>query len=144
MTRYRLSSSVPGANRPWLIESDEDNQPLHPDVVDFIRKVRYAREVQGFRFLLMLSPCPTGWKSEPEESVELIRKAVGSGLFPLYEVFDGVRYRINVHPDGTPLSEYAESQRRYTQSSVNVVMLEEHVRRQWIYLETMSKNFPTP
>ena len=28
MTRYRLSSSVPGANRPWLIESDEDNQPL--------------------------------------------------------------------------------------------------------------------
>ena len=46
----------------------------------------------------MLSPCPTGWKSEPEESVELVAPRGGSGLFPLYEVFDGARYRINARP----------------------------------------------
>jgi pyruvate/2-oxoacid:ferredoxin oxidoreductase beta subunit len=47
-----------------------------------------ARKIKGFRFFLLLSPCPTGWKSEPTDSVDLIRMAVGSGLFPLYEVFD--------------------------------------------------------
>jgi hypothetical protein len=26
--RYRLSSNVPGANRPWLIESEDDSHPL--------------------------------------------------------------------------------------------------------------------
>src|SRR5210317_2035285 len=61
---------------------------------DFLRKVRKARSVKGFRFLLMLSPCPTGWKSEPDQSTELVDLAVRSGLFPLYEVFDGCRYHI--------------------------------------------------
>ena len=28
MIRYRSLRMAPGANRPWLIESDEDNQPL--------------------------------------------------------------------------------------------------------------------
>jgi hypothetical protein len=28
MMRYRPSSSVPGANRPWLIESDDESHPL--------------------------------------------------------------------------------------------------------------------
>ena len=40
-----------------------------------------ARHLRGFRFLLMLSPCPTGWKSEPAESVDLMR--AGGGLRPV-------------------------------------------------------------
>ena len=105
---------------------------------DFLRKIRYARHVHGFRFFLLLSPCPTGWKSEPEESVELIRKAVGSGVFPLYEVFDGMNYRINVRPDGTPLTDYVEHQRRYSQSGVRLSQLEDSIRRQWDWLDRMS------
>lgn len=111
---------------------------------DFLRKVQYARSVRGFRFLLMLSPCPAGWKSEPQESVELIRNAVCSGIFPLYEVFDGLQYRINVRPDGTPLARYAEHQRRYTQSSIDVAVFERHVRERWTFLDNMSRHFPCP
>jgi pyruvate ferredoxin oxidoreductase beta subunit/2-oxoisovalerate ferredoxin oxidoreductase beta subunit len=73
---------------------------------DFFRKVETARRTPGFRFLLMLSPCPTGWKSEPEQSVELIAKAVRCGVFPVYEIFEGRRYCINVQPDHTPVEEY--------------------------------------
>jgi hypothetical protein len=29
--RYRVSNKSPGANRPWLIESDEVSQPLAED-----------------------------------------------------------------------------------------------------------------
>ncbi len=109
---------------------------------DFLRKVRTARRTRGFRFLLLLSPCPVGWKSEPEESVDLIRHAVGCGLFPLYEVFDGMRYRINVRPDGTSLKEYSSRQRRYSASNVDADLLKKHIQEQWEYLDTMARVFP--
>lgn len=109
---------------------------------DFLRKLRTARKMRGFRFLLMLSPCPTGWKSEPEESVDLVRHAVGCGLFPLYEVFDGVRYRINQRPDGTPLEEYTARQGRYSSATIDPQRIRRAIAQQWDYLEKMAAAFP--
>lgn len=110
--------------------------------VDFLQKVRHARATKGFRFLLILSPCPTGWKSEPDESTELIGDAVRSGLFPVYEIFDGVRYRINLQPDGTPIDQYVKKQRRYKTVASNPQALEEYIDEQWRYLRGMAKAFP--
>ena len=109
---------------------------------DFLRKIRRARATRGFRFLLMLSPCPTGWKSEPAESVELIRAAVGCGLFPLYEVFDGLRYSINQRPDGTPVEQYASRQRRYTSAQIDPAAVRARVDEQWRCLEALAAAFP--
>ncbi len=109
---------------------------------DFLRKLDTARATRGFRFLLMLSPCPTGWKSEPDESVDLIRSAVRCGLFPLYEIFDGVRYRINERPDGTPIEEYVSRQRRYSATAADPIHIEQQIAAQWHYLEAMAKSFP--
>ena len=64
------------------------------------RKIAVAYR-KRLRFLLLHSPCPTGWKSEPAESLQLVRLAVASGLFLLYEVKDGRTYRLNVEPDWT-------------------------------------------
>jgi pyruvate/2-oxoacid:ferredoxin oxidoreductase beta subunit len=83
----------------------------HPE--DFQAKIKRAMGIQGFRFFLLHAPCPTGWKTEPAETVELVRLAVRSGVFPLYEVFDGVDYRINAEPDGTCPSEYLGKQKRF-------------------------------
>ena len=109
---------------------------------DFLRKVRYARSVKGFRFLLMLSPCPTGWKSEPDQSTELIELAVRSGLFPLYEIFDGSRYRINFQPDGTPVSTYLDQQKRFRQLWGDPGRLQAFIDAQWRYLDGMATVFP--
>lgn len=109
---------------------------------DFLRKIRTARQISGFRFLVMLSPCPTGWKSEAEESVDLVRHAVGCGLFPLYEVFDGIRYRINARPDGTPLEMYASRQRRYRGAQVDLEKIRRRIDEQWHYLDAMARTFP--
>ena len=83
----------------------------HPE--DFQDKIQNALSLDGFRFFLVHAPCPTGWKTEPAESVELVRLAVNSGVFPLYEVRDGVHYRINVEPDGTDPAEYYDRQKRF-------------------------------
>jgi len=79
-----------------------------------------ALSLQGMRFLLLHSPCPTGWKSEPQDSVELVRLAVASGLFPVYEVYDGATYRINIEPDGTDLAEYFHRQRRFKDEEIDL------------------------
>ncbi len=90
----------------------------HPQ--DFARKIRTALTTRGMRFLLLHSPCPTGWKSESEDSVELVRLAVASGLFPLYEAFGGATYRINAEPDGTDLAEYFHRQRRFEDEEIDL------------------------
>jgi pyruvate ferredoxin oxidoreductase beta subunit/2-oxoisovalerate ferredoxin oxidoreductase beta subunit len=109
---------------------------------DFLRKIDKARQTKGFRFLHILSPCPTGWKSEPTESVDLIKAAVGCGLFPVFEVFDGWRYRINVRPDGTPLDQYLSGQKRYKSPTIDKQAIESAIREQWAYLEAMENAFP--
>jgi pyruvate ferredoxin oxidoreductase beta subunit/2-oxoisovalerate ferredoxin oxidoreductase beta subunit len=109
---------------------------------DFLRKVRRAREVRGFRFLLMLSPCPQGWKSEPQESVELVREAVGCGLFPLYEIFDGLRYRINARPQSDSPKAYLSKQRRYRRAIKDTEAVQHRIHQQWAYLEAMEFAFP--
>jgi pyruvate/2-oxoacid:ferredoxin oxidoreductase beta subunit len=90
----------------------------HPE--DFTRKVRKALDMTGFRFFLIHAPCPTGWKTEPAESIELVSLAVRSGVFPLYEVVDGVDYQINEEPDGTDPAEYYNKQRRFSGQEIDL------------------------
>jgi pyruvate/2-oxoacid:ferredoxin oxidoreductase beta subunit len=105
-------------------------------------KLRTARATRGFSFLLLLSPCPTGWKSEPQDSVDLIRTAVHSGVFPLFEIFEGVRYRINLRPNGTPVQEYVSRQRRYAAVCAEPEPLQAAVAEQWRILDILAKHFP--
>ena len=112
----------------------------HPD--DFRRKLRTALTTRGMRFLLMHSPCPTGWKSEPAESVELVRLAVRSGLFPLYEAFAGKRWRINVEPDWTDPSEYYRRQRRFSSKELDVEASRVWARDRYRRLRVLADAFP--
>ena len=88
--------------------------------LDFRDKIRKALDIKGFRFFLIHAPCPTGWKTEPAESIELVSLAVRSGVFPLYEVFDGIDFRINAEPDDTDPAQYYEKQRRFSGQEINL------------------------
>jgi len=110
---------------------------------DFLRKLDVAQATRGFRFLLLLSPCPAGWKSEPADTVELARLAVASGIFPLYEVFNGTRYRINARPDGTRLEEYFAKQRRLAGDGQGLDRLKAGIAEHWARLEALAAEFPT-
>ena len=50
---------------------------------DLKRKFRTAIEMEGFRFLLLQTPCPTGWRSDSKDTIKIARLGVTSGLFPL-------------------------------------------------------------
>jgi pyruvate/2-oxoacid:ferredoxin oxidoreductase beta subunit len=51
----------------------------HPE--DFYKKMKKAKDIKGTRFFHVFAPCPTGWKSRPDDSVKLARMAVQNGLF---------------------------------------------------------------
>lgn len=110
----------------------------HPQ--DALRKMRRALELRGFRFLHVLAPCPTGWKSEPALGIELVRLAVRSGLFPLVEILEGRRLTINVEPDFSleALELYLSLQRRFQKSGITAEALRPSIERHWRELRSRS------
>ncbi len=108
----------------------------HPE--DFARKLATALALRGTRFLLMLSPCPAGWKSEPSESVELVRLAVASGLFPLYEVWNGTLYRLSAEPEWSDPAEYFRHQGRFPVDGLDLETIRRGCRERWERLRRLA------
>ncbi len=115
----------------------------HPD--DMVRKMRDALGIGGFRFLHVLSPCPTGWKSEPADGIELVRLAVRSGLYPVFEVFHGSRYTINVEPEMSrpAIERYFSLQGRFRKSAFDVDDVWDDVERHWHRLRALASAHAT-
>jgi len=80
---------------------------------DLQQKIMKAKSIRGTKFIHMLVPCPTGWKTPSDISPELSILSVETNVFPLYEVEDGKRYTINHKPRCLPVQEYLLKQGRY-------------------------------
>lgn len=109
----------------------------HPE--DCLAKLRRALDRRGFRFLHLLSPCPIGWKSEPADGVELLRLAVASGLFPVVEVIDGERWKVDVEPTfrREDLARYFALQGRFARGGPDLDVVEAEVARRWRWLRRL-------
>lgn len=82
---------------------------------DFRQKIKKARDIHGFRFLMVDGPCPPGHKTEPGQSIEIGRLAVESRLFPLFEVKQQ-KYKLNYVPEkSVPVKECMKYQGRFRQ-----------------------------
>ncbi|HDO19884.1 MAG TPA: pyruvate synthase subunit beta [Thermoplasmatales archaeon] len=83
---------------------------------DLKMKVKKALSVDGPSFLHVFAPCPTGWRFGTEQTVELARLAVETGVFVLYEITDEnplkpiITKRLK---DRKPVEEYLKIQGRF-------------------------------
>ncbi len=102
---------------------------------DMVRKFKKAREVKGFRFIHVLSPCPPGWKHDPDQTVHFSRLAVQTGLFPLYEEERGV-FKLNVPvPKRKPVLEFLSGQGRFKDlKPAEVQVIQQGVDERWVRL----------
>jgi pyruvate ferredoxin oxidoreductase beta subunit len=66
--------------------------------LDFVNKLRKAKDIQGTKYIHLLAPCPTGWRCDTSKTIELGRLAVLSGLWALYEIENG-KFRLNSPSD---------------------------------------------
>jgi pyruvate ferredoxin oxidoreductase beta subunit/2-oxoisovalerate ferredoxin oxidoreductase beta subunit len=80
---------------------------------DLMGKVKKAKEIRGTRFLHLLSPCPTGWKTEEHMSPKVAVAAVETNIFPLYEIVNGLNYTVNHVSKSLPVQAYLTLQGRY-------------------------------
>ncbi len=103
---------------------------------DLVTKVQKALAVKGPAFINVLAPCRLGWQYDPAETIDIMRGAVETCFWPLYEVEDG-KWRVTVKPkQKRPVREWLEKQGRFRHlfKPGNEHLLEAiqaHVDREW-------------
>ncbi|MGM0609736.1 MAG: pyruvate synthase subunit PorB, partial [Thermodesulfobacteriota bacterium] len=81
--------------------------------LDLMNKVRKSLAVDGPAYMQIYSPCPTGWRSKPNQSLTLAKLAVQTGAFPLYEVVNGEFNVTQKTKKLKPIQDYLKLQRRF-------------------------------
>jgi len=82
---------------------------------DFARKMEKAKELvkDGLVYIHMLCPCPTGWRAQTEDCIELARMAVDTDYFPLWEA-ENKEFRFTYRPKSVkPITEFTKMQGRF-------------------------------
>jgi pyruvate ferredoxin oxidoreductase beta subunit len=96
------------AHNPAYVATVIGSEPL-----DLARKIEKAREMQGPRMIIALSPCPTGWQYDPKESVNIGKLAVKTGVWPLKEFVDGKVVHTKIPRQRMPVENYLQLQGRF-------------------------------
>ncbi|HET7045227.1 MAG TPA: thiamine pyrophosphate-dependent enzyme [Gaiellaceae bacterium] len=114
------------------------------DWYDLARKAERAAAAEGPAFLNVLTDCPLGWGHEPRLAQQVLRAAVDSRFWPLYEVDRG-RYRITHEPaDPVPVEEWLRPQARFAhlfrpESSGLVEQIQRRIDADWEALVARSR-----
>lgn len=102
---------------------------------DFFNKMRKAKAIRGFRFIHLLSTCPTGWRIPSQLSIKVARLAVLTRIFPLYEIEEGERYTISLKPEFHPVKDYLKLQGRFSHLSEQAIeAIQERIEKDWARL----------
>ena len=83
---------------------------------DYTQKILKAKEAvkKGFVYLHILSPCPTGWRSNADNGIALSRLAVETNYFPLWEAEEG-KLNLTYEPQNRkPITEFTKHQGRFS------------------------------
>jgi len=100
---------------------------------DLLKKAAKAKSIRGTKFLHIYAPCPSGWKSRPEDTVKLARLAVQTAIFPLYEIEDGEKLTINIKlKEKKPINDYVRFQGRFRHlKEDDIALMQAEVDRKW-------------
>ena len=106
---------------------------------DFIAKVQKASQIQGTKYIHVIAPCPTGWGIAVDETVEIAKEVVDSGLWYLAEYENG-EYRLTHRPkEFSSVEAYLKRQGRFkhlTEDDIKVIT--DSRNEKWKFIE---KNF---
>lgn len=100
--------SIWAAHQPAYVATVIGSEPL-----DLARKIETALSLKGPRLIIALAPCPTGWDYDPQQTVEIGKLAVKTGVWPLKEYFNGEIIHTKVPRQRPPVEEYLKLQGRF-------------------------------
>ena len=81
---------------------------------DFTKKIRKALSIEGPKYIQVHATCTPGWGVDSALSIEILRLAVETGLYPLYEYENGQIASVKKIKDRKPVREYLEKQKRFS------------------------------
>ena len=101
---------------------------------DLIKKIKKATKIKGPKYIQIFAPCPTGWRSPPDKTVELARMAVQTHLYPIYEVENGI-YKISKKPKRREIRDYIRMQGRFGHLTDEFIEnIQKQVDNEWEFL----------
>lgn len=145
-------TTPPGSAAPWGNDANRKNMPrimaAHgiPYIatasvgyeMDFLKKVEAARDIRGFRYIEVLTACPTGWGHDPEDAKTIGRELVDLGIWPLFEIREG-KLKVTMRPRFGDITPWMRRQKRFRHlSGEQIARIAESVKREW---ETLEKDF---
>ena len=80
---------------------------------DLTNKAEKAFAVDGPAFINVLAPCPRGWRTAPNQTVEIAKLAVQTGFWPLFEVEGGAWKQTVQVRQRKPIEEFLKPQGRF-------------------------------
>ncbi len=76
--------AIVAAHRPAYVATCSASFPL-----DFHDKLLKAKQIEGFKYIHIHTPCPPGWGVEDRLAIAVGKAAVETGLYDLYEIEHG-------------------------------------------------------
>ena len=91
--------------------------------MDLADKIARARDIgEGFKYIHIHAPCPTGWRFPENKTIEMARLAVETGVWKLFEIKKGTLKKLTYKPENRqPVSTYFKSQGRFSNLSPEMI-----------------------
>jgi pyruvate ferredoxin oxidoreductase beta subunit len=132
-TRKDLAAVIAAHNIPYVAQSAISNWK------DMDNKARKAFAADGAAFFNVLSPCPRGWRYNTPDIVELVKIAIETRFWPLFEVEEG-KWKLNYKPKKyVPIEEFLKPQGRFRHvfapgNEHLLKMIQEDIDAKWLAL----------
>ena len=135
-----MTKIVEAHNLPYIATGS----PAFP--FDLFDKVKYAKDVQGSRYIEVHAPCPPGWGFPNRDLVKMGKLAVESGIHVLFEIREG-RFSLTSRSlamaktgKKKSVSDYIKGQTRFKRiSGDHLAQLQEFTDRKWN--ESLERHF---
>ncbi|ARM77205.1 3-methyl-2-oxobutanoate dehydrogenase subunit beta [Acidianus manzaensis] len=113
---------------------------------DYQNKVKKAKQIKGFRYVHLLSPCPPGWRFDSSLTIEIAKLAVETGIWPLFEIENG-EFRLTSisktlidKKNRKPVTEYLKLQGRFSKlNEKEIKEIEDSVDELWEEIKSYIK-----
>jgi pyruvate ferredoxin oxidoreductase beta subunit len=108
------------------------------DPLDIYEKSKKAKSIRGCKYIQIFAPCAPGWGYPAEDTIEIARLAVKTGVWILYEIENGVltlskKSKPLLDPSKRlPIIEYISKQKRFSGiSEKTLIEIQEQIDKQW-------------
>lgn len=105
---------------------------------DLENKVRKALRIKGAKYIQIFAACPTGWGIPEKDTIKLVKLAVETGMYRVFEIENG-KFNLNYKPaKRKKVEEYLKLQGRFkhlTQQQIDEIQAD--VDKEWQELEKM-------